>query len=85
MRIVKIVIDMLEKSSDRRENTWDYRDRPLSEIVQMPWAKGALARRKAKVIDDRRFRLMLDDIIAGKLIRRNGEPVTDTKGPVRIR
>ena len=65
MSLVKRVIDMLEKSSDRRENTWSYRDKPISEIMALPWAEGALRSRRAAIFSDIHFRKVLDEIISG--------------------
>jgi hypothetical protein len=78
-QLLALVLDRLDKSSDRRENTWDYRDKSIAEIRTLAWAKGALDRRKEQVRANIRFRKMMDKVVKvrGPRIGRIG--ITDWK------
>jgi hypothetical protein len=62
MAKIKTILEMLEKSSDRRENTWDYRDRSIAELRANYDHKFTLSRRRAAILSDIKFRKNFDEI-----------------------
>lgn len=63
-RKLKLVLDMLEKSPDRRDNTWDYRDKSYREIRALSWWKSAFRQRREAIDSDIRFRRNMDHMFA---------------------
>jgi hypothetical protein len=59
---IKRVLAMLDKSSDRRENTWDYRDVPITELRSRYDHKFTLGRRRAAILSDIKLRKDFDEI-----------------------